>query len=93
MDLKGLITDWTETAHALYGYSSGDMLGQSIGKLFESESEIVRLGKELQKATRATFETTHKTKSGAPIPVRIDFQPVPDASGHATAITLICTKR
>lgn len=93
MDLKGMITDWTETAQALYGYTAGDMLGQSIGKLFESESEIARLGKELQKATRATFETTHKMKSGAPVHVRIDFQPVPDASGHATAIILICTKR
>lgn len=93
MDLKGMITDWTPGAEALYGYGAAEMLNQSIGTLFESESEITRLGREVQKAKRATFETTHKTKAGAALPVRIEFHPVADASGHATAISLVCTPR
>ena len=93
MDLKGEITEWDAGAQALYGYSAVEMRGQSIGKLFESESEIARLGQELGKAKLATFETTHKTKAGAAIPVRIEFHPVPDATGHAGAIQLICSRR
>jgi len=93
MDLKGTIAAWSHEAEALYGYSLAEMIGQSIGKLFESESEIARLGKELQKANRLTFETTHKTKSGTPLPVRIEFHTVTDASGRAAAISLVCTRR
>jgi PAS domain S-box-containing protein len=93
MDLKGVITAWNSSAEALYGYSSAEMCGESISKLFESETEIARLGQELQKAKRATFETTHKAKGGAAVPVRIEFQPVLDGAGHATAIGLLCTRR
>jgi len=93
MNLKGRITGWSEGAEALYGYTSVEMLGESVGKIFESESEIARLGQELQKAKRADFDTSHKTKGGAAILVRIEFRSVVDASGHATAISLICHRR
>ena len=93
MDLKGLITEWSPGAEALYGYSAAEMLGESIGKIFESESEIARLGQELQKAKRAAFDTSHKTKGGAALLVRIEFHSVADAAGHPTAISLICNRR
>ncbi len=93
MNLKGQISGWSPEAEALYGYTKTEMTGQSIGRLFDSESEIVRLGKELQKATTATFDTTHKTKTGSPIPVRIEFHTVSDASGQASAISLSCMRR
>jgi PAS domain S-box-containing protein len=93
MDLKGMISAWSPEAETLYGYSAAEMRGQSVGKLFESESEIARLGQELQKAKQVTFHTTHKTKTGTPILVKIEFQPIPDASGHAAAIGLVCTRR
>jgi len=93
MDFKGKISDWSPGAEALYGYTAADMLGESIGKIFESESEIARLGQELQKAKRATFDTSHKTKGGAVILVRIEFHTVSDAAGHASAISLICSRR
>ena len=93
MNFKGQVTDWSPGAEALYGYTAADMLGESIGKIFESESEIARLGQELQKAKRATFDTSHKTKGGAVILVRIEFHTVSDAAGHASAISLICSRR
>jgi PAS domain S-box-containing protein len=93
MNLKGQITEWTAGAEALYGYSAVEMLGESIGKIFESESEIARLGQELQKAKRADFDTSHKTKGGAVILVRIEFHSVAEAVGHPTAISLICNRR
>jgi PAS domain S-box-containing protein len=93
MDLKGMIIGWSTEAETLYGYSSAEMHGQSIGRLFESDSEIARLGKELLKAKRVTFETVHKTKAGAPIPIRIEFHTVTDAAGRASAISLACTRR
>jgi PAS domain S-box-containing protein len=89
MDLKGTITAWSPAAEALYGYSPAEMQGQSIGKLFESESEISRLGRELQEAKQAIFETIHKTKAGASMGMRIEFRPVADSA----AIGLICTRR
>ncbi len=93
MNLKGLIITWSRAAQSLYGYSAEEMQQESIGCLFESESEIARLGKELQAAKHTTFETIHKTKAGTPFPVRIEFRPVVDGKDRTTAISLICTKQ
>ncbi len=93
MDLKGTIVAWSPAAEGLYGYHASEMRGKSIGDLFVSESEIGRLGQELEKAKNATFETTHKTKSGTPIQVRIDFSSISDKSGHPVSIGLVCRRR
>ncbi len=86
MDLQGNITAWSREAETLYGYTAEDMRGQSIGKLFESESEIGRLGRDLLAAKQAVFETTHKTKGGRQHPqIKIEFRPLSD-----TTIGLIC---
>ncbi|MFA5975401.1 MAG: PAS domain-containing protein [Elusimicrobiota bacterium] len=90
MDLKGVVTSWSVIAEELYGYRPSEMLGQSIVKLFESESEINRLYAELQAARQIFFETTHKTKPGASLQVRIEFRPI---AGHPTTIGIICTPR
>jgi PAS domain S-box-containing protein len=93
MNLKGLITEWSPGAEAMYGYTAVEMLGESIAKIFESESEIARLGQELQKAKGAAFDTSHKTKGGAAILVRIEFHSVADPAGRAVAISLNCSRR
>jgi len=93
MDLQGKIADWSREAKALYGYTADEMRGQSIGSLFESESEINRLDHELHVAKKTTFETTHKTKSGASLLIRIEFRPVMDPTGRTIAIGLICSRR
>ncbi len=87
MNLDGTVTAWSPAAETLYGYSAKEMRGKSIGILFESESEIGRLGNEMKAAKEATFETNHKTKSGAVIPVRIEFRTWKESIG------LICTRR
>jgi PAS domain S-box-containing protein len=93
MDLKGMISGWTPAAETLYGYTAQEMRGKSISKLFESESEISRLYKGLLDSPQTHFETLHKLKSGQVIPVRIQFCPLTDAAGRATAIGLICIRR
>ncbi|HVO33889.1 MAG TPA: PAS domain-containing protein [Elusimicrobiota bacterium] len=93
MDLSGTIAVWSPSASSLYGYASGEMKGQSIAKLFESESEISRLYHQLKHARDTAFETTHKTKAGAPIRVRIEFRELTDKTGQASGIGLICTRR
>lgn len=93
MDLKGKITTWSASAEALYGYNAAEMRGQSIGSLFESESEISRLYRELQAARQAFFDATHKTKTGAFIPIRIEFRPIAGGAGRAPAIGIVCTRR
>jgi PAS domain S-box-containing protein len=93
MDLQGTITAWNPSASSLYGYSADEILGKSIGRLFESESEINRLYRLIQTAEQATFQTTHKTKAGAPILVRVDFRPLLDSAGRTMAIGLVCSRR
>ena len=92
MDLKGMITKWSFGAETLYGYTTSEMKGKPISKLFESESEISRLYKDLLEAPQTVFQTTHRTKDGSIIRVRIEFRPVGDSTGHASAIGLICSR-
>jgi len=93
MDLQGLITRWSPAAEEMYGYSESDIHGQSISKLFESESEISRLYNDLLESPQTIFQTTHRTKSNDIIRVRIEFRPVADSSGHPVAIGLICSRK
>jgi PAS domain S-box-containing protein len=93
MDLQGRITGWTTAAETLYGYSEMEMRGQSIAKLFDSESEISRLYRELQAAQHTSFETIHKAKNGQAFPIRIEFRPITDVAGQAKGIGLVCSRR
>ncbi len=93
MDLKGLITQWTDAAEALYGYTASELKGKSISKLFESDYEISRLYKDLQNAPHATFETTHKAKDGVAFRVKIEFRFLKDSAAKASTIGLVCTRR
>jgi PAS domain S-box-containing protein len=93
MDLKGLISQWSAAAEALYGYTAADMQGKSVAKLFESESEITRLYKDLMENPQTVFQTTHRSKDGTIFRVRIEFRPVMEGPGKTVAIGLICSRR
>lgn len=93
MDLKGKIIAWSAAAESLYGYTAQEMKGKLISRLFESESDIERLYKDLMKAPQTTFDTTHKAKSGVFFRVRIEFRPLEDAAGRPTGIGLFCSRK
>jgi two-component system CheB/CheR fusion protein len=53
MDLEGRVTSWNPGAERLFGYSSGEMLGQPTARLFTPEDQQVHLlEKELARAAR-----------------------------------------
>lgn len=92
IDLKGTITSWSKTAERLYGYSASEIRGQSIATLFAADSEINRLHHQMQSSAQTSFETTHKGKNGASIPVHIEFRRITGPTGRMTAIGLSCTR-
>jgi PAS domain S-box-containing protein len=93
MDLKGTVVGWSAAAEKLYGYLEAEVRGQSIAKLFESESEISRLYRDLMEAPQTIFQTTHRTKDGTIFRVRIEFRPVADPRGKVMAIGLLCSRK
>jgi PAS domain S-box-containing protein len=93
IDLNGTIIDWSQTGQHLYGYSAWEIKGQSVAKLFASESEIRRLTEQIAATKQAHFETIHLTKEGTAFPVRIDFRQLSDEAGRSAGIGLICHRR
>jgi PAS domain S-box-containing protein len=37
--LDGIVTSWNEAAERMFGYSAGEMIGQSIRRLFPAERQ------------------------------------------------------
>ncbi len=92
MNLKGVLTGWSAEAERLYGYTSDDVLGETIDKLFESKEDLERLSQELAKSHSTSFVSTHKDQNGVFFRARMDFHPVMDAQGHVSAIGITCHK-
>ncbi len=90
MSLKGVLTGWSAEAEKLYGYSSDEILGETIDMLFESSEDIQRLYAQLTKSQQTAFQSVHKAKSGRLLKVRVEFKTVSDAHGHVSAIGITC---
>ncbi|XZE52902.1 PAS domain S-box protein [Planctomycetaceae bacterium SH139] len=91
-NLDGVIQSWNYGAERLFGYTSDEMVGQSITKLLpadrlEEEATILKL---LCKGRRVeNIETVRIHKSGAPIDVSVNVSPIRDASGKITGASKI----
>ena len=84
-DLTGIITSWNEAAHRMYGYTSEEIVGQSILRLIpeelrSEEEEILRKLKAGQRLEH--YETTRVTKAGKRIEVSLTISPVRDDAGR-----------
>jgi len=85
MDLDGGITDWNPAAEELYGYSAGEMIGQSIERLFPADlDEALERNMQIIAADeRVTYtDTQRRAQNGEVIDVRISIAPVRDADGQ-----------
>lgn len=84
-DLNGIITSWNKAAHGMYGYTSEEIVGQSIlrvipKELHAEESEILR---KLRAGERIEhFETVRVRKSGQRIEVSLTISPIRDNAGR-----------
>jgi PAS domain S-box-containing protein len=83
--LDGVVTSWNPAAERLYGYSSDEMVGQSILRIvpvhlyFEEDHILskIRAGERLEH-----FETTRIRKDGRTVEVSLTVSPVRDSLGR-----------
>jgi PAS domain S-box-containing protein len=83
-DLKGVITSWNPAAEHLFGYSSAEMIGNTIRVLIppdrqsEEDDILARIG---QGERIQHFETVRIAKDGRHMNVSVTISPLRNASG------------
>jgi PAS domain S-box-containing protein len=90
--LDGTIRSWNPGAERLYGYSAGEMEGQSISRIvpLESSHELarslaqVRLGRSISE-----YDTVREGKDGCHINVSLSLSPIRDEDGRITGVSAI----
>jgi len=90
--LDGVILSWNKGADRIYGYSSEEVVGKSIGMLF-TESNKGELDGILEKIGSGgwirNFETQRRRKDGGVIDVSLTISPIYDPNGRITGASTI----
>jgi PAS domain S-box-containing protein len=90
--LDGIIRTWNPAAARLFGYSSEEIVGKSIGLLVPQDraSEIITMLAEIS-AGRAVcdFETTRLRKDGTLFPASLTVSPIRNDSGVVVGASVI----
>jgi len=89
---QGIVTSWNRGAEALFGYTSAEMIGQSITRLIpddraEEENDILGRIRRGEKVDH--IETLRKTKHGHLIHVSLTISPLRDGSGRIVGASKI----
>ena len=83
-NLQSIVMSWNKSAERIFGYSSEEIVGQSIAKLFPADrlDEEVQILARLQRGERVDhFETRRQRKDGKLIDVSLTISPIRDAEG------------
>ncbi len=91
-DLQGNVQTWNPAAEQMFGYSSAEMIGQPITRLFPPDRlkeeqrilEAIRRGEHIRH-----FRTTRLKKDGAPIYVSVSISPVYDSRRRVCGVCKI----
>jgi PAS domain S-box-containing protein len=83
--LDGIVTSWNRSAERLFGYTAGEMIGESISCLMPPERpddfpnilSAIRRGERIEH-----FETQRVRKDGRRIDVSLTVSPIKDAAGR-----------
>jgi PAS domain S-box-containing protein len=91
-DLKGIIASWNAAAEHLYGYTAGEIIGQSIAQIIPEErhqerTEVLRRISTGEHVSH--FESSCITRDGRTIPVSLTVSPLKDASGNIVGTSAI----
>ena len=84
-DLNGIVSSWNAAAEKMFGYTSQEMIGNSIFTIIPDEvreQEFEFLARLQQGQTIDHLETKRMTKSGEIIDVSITISPVRDETGR-----------
>ena len=92
-NLDGTILTWNLGAERMYGYSCGEVLGKSLGRVVvprdrQAEFEDIR-GKVKSGQKVEQFETIGLKKDGQQIPVSLTVSPIRDARGRVVGASVI----
>ena len=90
--VDGRITTWNNGAAKMYGYSSDEIVGQSVKILAPhgGEQEVVDLLAVVEGGTSVVhYETTRRRKDGRQIEVSLSLSPIRDADGVIRGISTI----
>jgi PAS domain S-box-containing protein len=83
-DLHGIVTSWNPAAERMFGYTSSEMVGQSIRAIIpedrqHEEDEVlarIRAGESVDH-----FETVRRRKNGTLVDISLSISPIRDDSG------------
>ena len=84
-DLNGIVTTWNPAAEKIFGYSPGEMIGQSIRKVIppELQDDEERILASIARGERIEhFQTVRLTRSGKRIDVSLTISPMKDETGR-----------
>jgi two-component system, cell cycle sensor histidine kinase and response regulator CckA len=82
--LDGIITNWNGGAERIYGYSAGEMIGQSVLRLFPDDlaEELGPVMGQLRRGERVEHYATRRVrKDGQVIDVSVSISPIRDLTG------------
>ncbi len=82
-DLDGLITSWNQGAERLYGYPAHEVLGRSVGLLYEDSDFLWRdVILPLQRQGALELEVQLKRKDGSPVDVLLSLSLLRNEQGE-----------
>ncbi len=91
-DLDGIVTCWNPGAERMFGYSSEEMIGQSVKKIIPPEGLVDedRIMSAVARGERTQhFETLRRRKSGEEMEVSFTVSPVRDDRGRIVGVASI----
>ncbi len=91
-NLDGIVTHWNKGAEQIYGYTSQEMIGRSIGILAPPEraDEILAILQKIRGGERVEyFESVRVTKDKRRLNVSISVSPILDADGRIVGASTI----
>ena len=90
--LSGIITSWNRGAEQIFGYTSAEVIGQSISILHPAgeADEFVAILDAIGRGERIShFETTRRRKDGTEVAVSLSISPIRDRCGEIVGASKI----
>jgi PAS domain S-box-containing protein len=84
-NLNSVITSWNAGAERIFGYTAGEMIGQSIMRLIppDRREEELQILSRIRRGERFDhFETVRLAKDGRPLNVSITVSPIKNSAGR-----------